>query len=102
MPTRTFVLSQDELLHFALAFEGFNIFVPTRQDKDGLLASLTTHQLEEMISRRPLGLIEASHLYDETTHTNLNSLLTQNKLVVRSVGGVEFYCSFVQQKGKNE
>lgn len=95
-------LTQNELLDFSAAFEGFNVFVPTRDDKGSVLTHLTSEQLLDMITRRPLGVTEASHLYDQATQHNLDTLVTQSHLIKRCVGSVEFYCSFLEKKGKHE
>ncbi len=91
-------LSEDELLKCSLFFEGLCVSLPkrstTQADQAKKLISCGIDELLALISRRPLSAEEAPLILDPNAFKHLETLLNHQRITIKKVGSLEFYCAF--------
>ncbi len=91
---------EDDLKIFASAFENLPLHLIYKKEPKVRL-DFTKEEIIETVKRRPQSKADVEHLFSKSAQKNLYILLSEKKLIIIDIAGVEFYASAdIKQKRK--
>ncbi len=93
-------VSQDVLKELASVFENLPLHLIYKKEPEVRL-NFSKDEIIETVKRRPQSKADVEHLFSKSAQKNLNTLLSEKKLIMIDIAGVVFYASpDIKQKRK--
>lgn len=84
-------VSTQRLIELSHLLGGLHVNIAYQKHYIGEKRSFSENEILELLDRRPQSFEDINFCFDDKSHANLEKLLTQKRLHVKSVAGVNFY-----------